>query len=170
MALFGKRDGDGRGALPRDAAWVEDAMGERERMPSSGAGGIDVFLGKGTVVTGTVVLEGPGRIEGRVEGEIIARDALTIGDGAVIQAKITGTTTIIEGRVTGDVTATQRLEVRASGCVQGDMTTASLVVHEGATIDGRCTMRGAGADADLATPLLDDARDAARQVADSLSR
>src|SRR5439155_660459 len=103
---------------------------------------IDTFLGRGTKVNGKLVLEGTARIEGQVEGEISARDALTVGEGAVVNAKISGTSIVIEGRVTGDVTARERLELRASGRVQGSVTTASLVVHEGALLDGRCSMGG----------------------------
>ena len=49
------------------------------------------------------------RIEGQVDGEIAAQDVLTVGEGAMVNAKIAGTTIIIEGQVTGDVTARQRL-------------------------------------------------------------
>src|SRR5881396_905623 len=98
----------------------EVAMFERERNTGqlAGPGGIDTFLGRGTKVNGKLVLEGTARIEGQVEGEISARDALTVGEGAVVNAKISGTSIVIEGRVTGDVTARERLELRASGRVQ----------------------------------------------------
>ena len=109
-------------------------MSERERT------GIDAFLGKGTTLTGTLVLAGPGRIEGQVDGEIAAQDTLTIGEGATVNASVTGTTIIVEGHVTGDVTARQRIELRASGCIHGNVTTPSLVIHEGATLEGHCAM------------------------------
>src|SRR2546426_9125348 len=48
-----------------------------------GPGGIDTFLGRGTKINGKLVLEGTARIEGQVEGEISAQDALTVGEGAV---------------------------------------------------------------------------------------
>src|SRR5207247_10752353 len=84
----------------------EVAMFERERntIQLAGPGGIDTCLGRGTKVNGKLVLEGTARIEGQVEGEISARDALTVGEGAVVNAKISGTSIVIEGGVTGDVT------------------------------------------------------------------
>ena len=44
----------------------------------------------------------------------LGHDTLTIGESAVVNAKISGTTIIIEGCVTGDLCARQRLELRAS--------------------------------------------------------
>ena len=158
MALFGRDRDEGTGApraipvpvMPVDGiAPGEVAMFERERNTSqlAGPGVIDTFLGRGTKVNGKLVLEGTARIEGQVEGEISAQDALTVGEGAVVNAKISGTSIVIEGGVTGDVTARERLELRASARVQGSVTTASLVVHEGAALSGRCSMGGGEATA-----------------------
>jgi len=136
---------------------------------SVGAQGVDAFLGKGTVITGTLVLEGTGRIEGRVEGEISAQDTLSIGEGAVVNANVTGTAIVIEGQVTGNVVARQRLELRPSSHVRGDITTPRLIVHEGATLDGRCSMRGADSViVDEPDHILDRAREATTRVVSAL--
>jgi cytoskeletal protein CcmA (bactofilin family) len=163
------------GIAPRER---EVVMGERDRGTSQygGVGGIDAFLGKGTKVTGKLVFDGPGRIEGNVEGEISAQDTLTIGEGATVNAKVAGATIIVEGKVTGDVNARQRLEIRASGKVHGNVTTPSLVVHEGAILDGQCSMGTADSKAKrdetdtAATRHLERARDSAIQVASALTR
>jgi len=189
MAIFGKdREGkertqDAPSPVTRVEAVAsrEGMMFERDRTTNqAGAvGGTDAFLGKGTKVTGKIVLEGTGRIEGHVEGEISAQDTLTIGEGATVNAKVAGTTIIIEGHVTGDITARQRLELRSSARVQGNVTSASLVVQEGAILDGQCAMSGAGVKAarekpepkpEPVTQNLDRARDTAMQVASALSR
>ena len=153
-------------------------MGERERIAGqpAGMGGIDAFLGKGTTITGKLVFAGPGRIEGRVDGEIEAQDTLTVGEGATVTAKVSGTTVVVEGRITGDVVARQRLELRASARVQGNVTTPSLIVHEGAILEGQCSMSSAGATSGVvdhdtaASRTLDKAREAAAHVAATLSR
>jgi cytoskeletal protein CcmA (bactofilin family) len=185
MAIFGKdREGKERTqdtpppvSRAETVASREGTMFERDRTThhSGAVGGTDAFLGKGTKITGKIVLEGTGRIEGHIEGEISAQDTLTIGEGATVNAKVAGTTIIVEGHVTGDITARQRLELRATARVQGNVTTASLVVQEGAILDGQCAMSGAGAKAtrekpEPATQNLDRARDAAMQVASALAR
>lgn len=103
-------------------------------------GGTNAFLGKGTRVTGKLTFEGPVRIEGHVEGEITARDTLTIGEGADVKAQITGNSIVIHGRVTGDVKANKRLEIQAPGRLVGNITTPVLVIHEGVTFEGQCGM------------------------------
>lgn len=189
MALFGKektQDAIPPAAPPPRPEPIappkerEVVMGERDRGTSQfgGVGGIDAFLGKGTKVTGKLVFEGPGRIEGQVEGEISAQDTLTVGEGASVSAKVTGATIIVEGKITGDVTARQRLELRASGKVHGNITTPSLVVHEGAIIDGQVSMgkttstgvAKTGEPETAATKHLERARDSAIQVASALTR
>ena len=120
----------------------EVTMGERDTTPGRQAG-MDAFLGKGSRVDGKLVLEGTGRIEGEVDGEICAQDTLTIGESAVVNAKISGTSIIIEGRVTGDVCARQRLELRATSRVQGNISAPCLVVQDGAVFEGKCSMSGA---------------------------
>jgi len=186
MALFGKeRDGGDRtyggGVVGGDAGegrLREAAMAERNaNQVSSGQspGGVatDAFLGKGTKITGKLVFEGTGRIDGQVDGEIAAHDVLTISDGAVVNAKIVGTTIVIDGAVTGDVSARERLELRPSARVNGNVTTPTLVVQEGAVLHGQCAMTGGEARAgrekpDVTTRALDQARDAAMQIAAAL--
>lgn len=102
---------------------------------------LTAFLGKGARITGTLVFEGPSRIEGHVEGEVSARDTLTVGESAVVNARVSGSTIVILGTVTGDVVASTRLDIRAPGKVIGDVTTPSLVINEGAILEGRCSMR-----------------------------
>jgi cytoskeletal protein CcmA (bactofilin family) len=147
MALFGKdreRNDRARGAsqlgAPGDPAPAEVGMFEREKAHPDDASQNSAFLGKGSRVTGKLVFEGTGRIEGQVEGEISAQDTLIIGDTAVINAQITGSSIVIHGRVTGDVTARKRLEIRAPGKLFGNISTPSLVIHEGVVFEGQCSM------------------------------
>lgn len=127
----------------REEAPREVKMNERERDTTQlgGPGGINAFFGKGSQITGKLVFEGQGRIEGQVEGEISAQDTLTIGESAVVNAQISGTCIIVQGRVTGDITARQRLELRAPCRVHGNITAPSLIVQEGAFFEGQCAMR-----------------------------
>src|SRR5438093_405305 len=113
------------------AAELTRGLGTRVRIARTGAGGTSAFLGKGCRVTGKLQFEGTVRIEGHVEGEISAQDALIVGESAVVNAQITGSSIVIHGRVTGDVTAQKRLEIRAPGKLFGNIANPSLVIHEG---------------------------------------
>jgi len=153
MAIFGKdRERNDRGfglspvvgSGPGEATPVER---DRSRAMPDDASASSAFLGKGSRISGKVAFEGPARIEGHIEGEITAQDTLTIGEGAVITAQITGNSVVIQGRVTGDVTARKRLEIRAPGRLLGNIVTPSLVIHEGVVFEGQCTMGTATAEA-----------------------
>jgi cytoskeletal protein CcmA (bactofilin family) len=117
-------------------------MFERDKAQVDESGGRTAFLGKGSRIAGKLTFEGAVRIEGQVEGEIAAQDTLTIGETAVINAQIAGTSVVVHGRVTGDITARKRLEIRAPGKVFGNVSTPSLVIHEGVVFEGQCTMSG----------------------------
>lgn len=130
----------GQDSSGSDRAWsASDA-------PSSG--GAKAYLGKGSRITGKLSFDGPAQIDGQVDGEIQAQDTLTIGEGAVVNATISGASVVIHGRVTGDVTARKRLEIRAPGALIGNIATPSLVIHEGVVFEGQCSMNSAEARAD----------------------
>jgi len=74
--------------------------------------------------------------------QVAAEDTLTVGESAVVKAKITGTSVIVHGQVTGDISARTRLELRAPSKVVGNITSASLVIHEGGVFEGQCAMGG----------------------------
>ena len=139
MVLFGKDDKVQRpddvrpfvvGGPPRasDAAPNEEA--------------VQAQLGKGSRIEGKLNFEGSVRIDGQVDGEIEAQEALIIGDSAVINAHISAATVIVKGKVTGDIAARKRVELRAPGKLTGNITTPSLVIHEGVVFEGHCSMGG----------------------------
>lgn len=112
------------------------------------------FLGKGTRLSGKIAFEGTARIEGQVEGEIVANDTLLIGESALVNAQISGGTIIIHGKVTGDITASKKLEIRAPGRLYGNVTTPSLVIEEGVVFEGHCSMGATDARGDRKVTLL----------------
>lgn len=144
MAIFGK-DRE-RGERPR-AGTVDGATSSARPEIGDRSGADDgdaaaAYLGRGSRVVGTLAFDGPARIEGVVEGEITAQDLVTIGETAVVNAKIVGNAVVIQGHVTGDVVARKRLEIRAPGRVVGNITTPNLVIHDGVVFEGQCTMGG----------------------------
>ena len=47
------------------------------------------YLGQGSKVRGKLNFEGPARIDGQIDGEIIAKDSIMIGGSAVVSGPIT---------------------------------------------------------------------------------
>jgi cytoskeletal protein CcmA (bactofilin family) len=125
-----------------------------ERVGSVDTGRETAFLGKGTRISGKISFEGTARIEGQVEGEIVANDTLLIGESALLNAQITGGTVVIHGKVTGDINASKKLEIRAPGRLYGNVTTPSLVIEEGVVFEGHCSMGASESRGDRKVTLL----------------
>jgi cytoskeletal protein CcmA (bactofilin family) len=142
MALFGREQGSDEVGTPGSPAAAGGPSLERRRDDASAT---SAFLGKGCRITGKVELDGVARIEGHVEGEVVAEGTLIVGESAVLKAKVSGAAVVVHGRIQGDVTARERLELRAPGAITGNVVAPSLVVHEGAVLEGQCSMKGAGA-------------------------
>jgi len=102
------------------------------------------YLDRGSRITGKISFESPARIDGEVDGEINAKDSLTIGESAVVTAQISTASVSVAGKVSGDIVATKRIEIRASAKVNGNITAPLLSVHEGALFEGHCSIHPVG--------------------------
>ena len=103
---------------------------------------ITAFLGKGTEFKGVLSFEGTVRVDGKVEGEIISKDTLIAGDGALLQGEITVGTIISSGKVIGNINAGQKAHILAPAHIQGNIRTPKLIIEEGVLFDGKCEMTG----------------------------
>jgi cytoskeletal protein CcmA (bactofilin family) len=99
----------------------------------------EAFLDRGTRVSGKLHFECPARIDGNIDGEIDGKE-ITIGESAVATAQIRADSIIVCGKVKGDVIATNRIEIRPTAKVIGNITAPKLIVHEGAILEGLCSM------------------------------
>ena len=117
--------------------------GGKEGDATPGAEGTpDAFLGKGSKVVGTLTFTGPVELDGQVEGEISSQDKLTVGESAVITAKVSGSEIIIRGTVSGDISASKKLILKKPARITGNITTSNLMIEEGVVFEGKCSMTG----------------------------
>jgi len=103
-------------------------------------GDIKAFLGEGTEFRGTLSFEGTVRIDGKLEGEIISKDLLIVGETAFIKAEIEVGRMINSGNIEGNIMAQQRIEILPPGSVKGHIRTPNLILMEGAKFNGTCEM------------------------------
>jgi cytoskeletal protein CcmA (bactofilin family) len=102
------------------------------------------YLGESSRVSGKLNFQGPARIDGRFEGEITGADRVTIGENAVVTAKIKAASIVVAGTVNGEIIGTHRIELRPSARVLGKLTTPKLVVHEDAMFEAHCAIQPRG--------------------------
>lgn len=132
-----------QGPVPKGSAVdVEDGA----RPPPAAAGGPPApalaILSPGSSFSGLLVLHGSARIEGRVEGEIVGADVLSISESGSVEADVDTGELVVEGALEGDVRATRRVELRSTARVRGRIETPRLIVAEGSFFEGACQAGG----------------------------
>ena len=97
------------------------------------------LIGEGTVIQGELrFIEGL-RIDGEVQGDVIATGAssiVVVSEKARIVGKIQASHIIVNGRVEGPIECDQFLELQPKASIVGDIRYEVLEMHQGATIDG----------------------------------
>ena len=107
----------------------------------------EALLGTGSKVIGTLTFTGPVQLDGEVEGEVLCKDKLIVGQAAMIKAKISGTEVLIMGTVQGDIVASKSLSLRKPARVLGNISTEQLSIEEGVVFEGHCAMKPGPKDA-----------------------
>ena len=83
------------------------------------------------------------RIVGSHPGKSLATCGdITVEATAKLNLSIIADNVTVHGRIRGDVQANQTVEVGATAQVIGNINAAKIIVHDGATIEGLCTMAG----------------------------
>jgi cytoskeletal protein CcmA (bactofilin family) len=101
---------------------------------------IRTLIGEGTVIRGELVFTDGLRIDGEVQGDVIAsaqgQSILVISEKARVIGRIKAGHVIINGHVTGPVESDQLLELQPKAVITGDVKYEALEMHQGASIDG----------------------------------
>lgn len=87
---------------------------------------------------GLLTFRGSARIEGRLDGEVIARGRLEVAEGAEIHARISVDELVVAGAVEGEIHARFRAELLPSAQVRGTLRSPLPVLAEGCRFEGRC--------------------------------
>ena len=98
------------------------------------------LVGEGTVIIGELRFTDGLRIDGEVQGDVVAfgdgNNILVISEKARVKGKVKGGHVIINGFVQGPVHSTDLLELQPKAAIVGDVRYERLEMHQGATIDG----------------------------------
>lgn len=93
---------------------------------------------RGASFQGLVLLRGPARIDGRVEGRVVAWDTLWVGREARLEGPVEADNVVVEGTIEGDVRARGRIALESTARVRGELTAERLVLAEGSFLEGSC--------------------------------
>lgn len=102
---------------------------------------IDSLIGAGTIVNGDVTFTGGLRIDGRVQGNVVAANGdpstLVISEQAKIDGEVRVSHMVVNGAVNGPLVANDYLELQPNARIVGDVTYKTLEMHVGAIVQGR---------------------------------
>ncbi|MBI4542037.1 MAG: polymer-forming cytoskeletal protein [Gemmatimonadetes bacterium] len=126
MALFGSK-------------MVADGAAPAGRGASPAGGGLSI-IGGGMSVRGDIDTAGVIKVEGRVEGQVIAKAQVLVSKGGMVHGDIETREAIVGGTVRGAIRALDRVEIQAGATVLGDITTRRISVAEGGTLNGQIRM------------------------------
>ncbi|MDH5231796.1 MAG: polymer-forming cytoskeletal protein [Gammaproteobacteria bacterium] len=130
-------------------------MGKKRRSTAR----IDSLIGQNTEIQGDVVFTGGLHVDGKVKGNVIARDAgslLTVSDQGVVEGEVRVPSIVLNGVVNGDVYAGERIELASRARVSGNVYYNLIEMAIGAEVNGKLVHR-----TDSDQPRLTHMRDAA---------
>ena len=102
---------------------------------------IETVISSGTKIEGTIKVEESIRIDGELEGELIAQGDVFVGKNGKLKADVKGDDVMIAGEVEGNVKAEGKLEIVDTAKLIGDICISNLVIHDGAVFKGRSTSK-----------------------------
>lgn len=92
----------------------------------------------GTILKGTINVEGSLRIDGTIEGDITCHKTVVLGPQGKVTGNVTSVSAILEGTLKGDIHITDKLILK-SGCIMnGDIYTSKLEIEPTACFNGNC--------------------------------
>lgn len=111
------------------------------KKPSKPQTQIDSLIGANTIIGGDLNFSGGLRIDGQVNGNVIATpgkpSTLVLSEHARVNGEVSVTHLVINGTISGSVSASDYLELQSKAKVTGDVHYKSMEIQLGAIVDGR---------------------------------
>ena len=102
---------------------------------------IDSLIGAGTSIDGDLNFSGGMRIDGQVNGNVIAAQGkpstLVLSEHARVNGEVNVTHLVINGAINGSVFASEYMELQSKAKVNGDVHYTTLEIQLGAIVEGR---------------------------------
>ena len=98
----------------------------------------------GTLVKGEITSPNDIRIDGRLEGKVVSKGKVVVGDKAVIEGDIVCENVDFSGQINGSLIVKDTLSLKKDCRVKGSLQVKKLMVELGARFDGTCKMLSDG--------------------------
>ena len=94
----------------------------------------------GTTIKGEIETKGDIRIDGSIEGTLIIKGKLVLGNQGKIEGTIKCKNAEIMGGIQGEITVDELLSLKSSSSIKGDIVTNKISIEPGANISGTINM------------------------------
>jgi len=102
---------------------------------------IDSLIGAGTTIEGNLNFSGGLRIDGQINGNVVAAQGkpstLVLSEHAQVNGEVNVTHLVINGSISGPVYASEYMELQSKAKVNGDVHYTTMEIQLGAIVDGR---------------------------------
>ncbi len=100
------------------------------------------MIGPGTKIKGDIETNGDIKIDGTIDGNIVSKGRVLIGQNGVVKGEVNCTNCDIYGTFEGKIQINELLSLKSSSKLNGDIKTGKLSIEPGAVFTGTCDMAG----------------------------
>jgi cytoskeletal protein CcmA (bactofilin family) len=112
----------------------------KTKLSASGLDSVETLIGGQVVIQGDLLFSGGLYVEGKILGNIIAKEGndslITLAQSGVIEGN-SAPKMVISGRVTGDIHSHERIELTETAYIQGNIHYRQIEIPAGATVSGQ---------------------------------
>lgn len=104
----------------------------------------ETIIGTGVKVEGTFNAFGDVIVKGQVIGSLSTENDVSLRSSGMVEANIRAKNASIAGELKGNLIVDEKIELAATAKISGDIHCRVLAIDEGAVLNGRCKVGGAG--------------------------
>lgn len=102
--------------------------------------GQTTIIASGTELKGNINAKGDIRIDGTLNGNLVASSKVLIGSSGVIVGDVSAEKVEVLGKVTGNIRVSEMLTLKGNSIIKGNVYTRQLQVAPTASFNGECHM------------------------------
>lgn len=98
------------------------------------------MIGPGTKIIGNIETNGDIRIDGIIEGNIISKGKVVVGNNGQVKGEVKCVNAEFSGSLNGKIVVSELLSLKSTSKINGDMKAGKLSIEPGALFTGTCNM------------------------------
>ena len=97
-------------------------------------------IGAGITIEGEITSDEDVAVQGTLRGKLVAKDAVSVEHGGVVEADVTGGPVTVAGTVTGNINSSDRVDLQNGAKVVGNVRATRITIADGAQFKGNVDM------------------------------